>query len=107
MPQHATAFPAPSNARPSVADTLAVIAETGRTLDDLRARLAAAERTVAVLRIERRALQAELRAARLQPASPSPSQPAAPEAPAQRSRLDDALAALVEGLGPAIVRAGP
>ena len=106
MPHLATAFADPSPVArrpPPLSDTLAAIAAAGATIADLRQRLARAERTIAVLETEKRAARAELRALRH-----GVRQLSAPEAaPANRSHLDDALAALVEGLGPDIVRRGP
>lgn len=114
MPQLATAFlPLPSAPELSsapdlpaaleatkVAETLATIVQAGRTITDLRARLADAERTVATLTAEKRALKVELRAFR--PGAPAPSAPAP-----QRNHRDEAIAALVEGLGPDMVRLAP
>lgn len=85
---------------PSVEETVAAMAILGRILDELRARLAAAERTVASMQLEKRALQAELHslveyAARRAPYA-APASFMAQE-PANVS-LDDSLAALVKGI---------
>lgn len=106
MPQFATAYSAAPNAtRPasSVADALAIVTQAGETIADLRARLARAERAIAVLEEEKRAVQAELRALRHGARATATSAEVSPN----RSHLDEALAALVEGLGPSLVRVGP
>lgn len=105
MPQLATAFITPRASPPasSLADTLALVAQAGSTIADLRARLASAERTIALLEGEKLAAQAELRAA--DQGTQDLATPA--DATPNRSHLDDALAALVEGLGPSLVRVAP
>ena len=103
MPQLATAYlPFPPAPEPTkVAETLAAIVEAGRTITALRAALVDAERTIANLLAEKRTLKAELRAVR----HGTP----APVAPARRTRShrDETIAALVEGLGPDMVRLAP
>ena len=106
MPHLATAFADPSPVArrpPPLSDTLAAIAAAGATIAELRQRLARAERTIAILDEEKRAAQAELRALRHGVRRPATT----PATPPHRSHLDDALAALVEGLGPSMVRRGP
>lgn len=105
MPQLATASIAPPAARSasSLADTLALVAQVGGTIADLRARLAQAERTIALLEDEKRAARAELRPLR----HGAPAEAVPIEAEPGRSHLDATLAALVEGLGPSMVRVGP
>ncbi len=105
MPQLATAFASPTTSHPesSLADTLALIAQAGSTIADLRARLARAERTIALLEDEKRTARAEPGTS-----GQGPQAEAMPAGiPANRSHLDDTLAALVEGLGPSMVRLAP
>ena len=100
MPQLATASLPPAPEPTQVAETLATIVQAGRTITDLRSRLVDAERTVATLTAEKRALKVELHASRH--GAPAPSAPAP-----QRHPRDEAIAAVVEGLGPDIVRLAP
>lgn len=86
-------------------DALEAIAAAGRMIADLKVRLNQAERAVADLQVEKRTLQTALGAGGRGLPRCQPLSLAAPAA--NRSHLDEALAAVVEGLGPERIRLAP